>query len=342
MFLDYENIEYAFLSLIIPGLILLYLMYRIWRKRAIKRYGDSKALSRNLPNSSARKGVIKSSFTFLTLFALTFALINPRLGYEKKNVERKGVDVVFAIDVSKSMLCEDAVPDRLRKAKQIVSEVISQLSTDRIGIIVYAGNAYPQLPVTSDYAVGKMLLDVINTDIVSTQGTAISEALTMALSYFEASDFKNQVLFVLSDGEDHEEDLDDAIQKLKENNINLFSIGIGTVHGGPIPERRGRALVGYKEDRAGNPVVTKLNKNVLQDIAHKTGGKYVDGNYTRQAVKEAIALINSQEKKGYEARELTDYKDQFQWFIILALILLLFDALTGERKTVWIRKLNPF
>ncbi|MGB0930721.1 MAG: VWA domain-containing protein [Chitinophagales bacterium] len=271
---QFENEQYLWGLLLIPILFLLYWINRRWRKKAIERFGDTDLVSRLIPDFSERKQAVK---TFLYLFTLVFiviALANPQLGSTLEKVQRKGIDVMVAIDVSKSMMAEDVQPTRLDRAKQLLSRLIDGMSNDRIGIIVFAGHAYLQMPLTVDYAAAKLFLQTINTDIVPTQGTAIGEAIELSRESFEEESEKNRALIIISDGENHEEGAIAKAEEAANEGIKVFALGVGSTEGSSIPVYMQGRKVGYKQDRNGQLVVSKLNEEVLKEIADKTDGKY--------------------------------------------------------------------
>lgn len=278
----------------------------------------------------------------LAISCLAIALVNPKIGTKMETVKREGVDIVFAIDVSKSMIAEDIAPNRLEKAKRLISEIINHLASDRIGIIAYAGQAHPQLPITTDYSAAKMFLQSMNTDMMSSQGTAINEAIELATTYFDDQDQTNRVLFLVSDGEDHSNATSDAVEEASAAGIKIFSIGIGTAKGGPMPIRVNGVIDSYKKDKNGEVVITKLNEPVLRAIAREGGGEYIDGTNTSAVVEHVTALLSQMDKTEFESKQFADFKDQFQWFIAGAILLLFLDIFLLERKTAWIQKLNLF
>ena len=274
---------------------------------------------------------------------MIIALVNPKIGTKLETVKREGVDIVFAVDVSRSMLAEDIAPNRLEKAKRLVSEIINQLASDRIGIIAYAGQAYPQLPITTDYGAAKMFLQAMNTDMLSSQGTAINAAIELASTYYDDAEQTNRVLFVISDGEDHSESSTlDAVEQAVENGIRIFTIGVGKAKGAPIPIKRNGVVESLKKDANGEVVITKLNETVLSEIASKGNGEYIDGTNTEAAVEYIKEELNKMDKKEFEAKQFAEYKDQFQWFLGIALFFLFLDIFVLDRKTRWLKKLNLF
>jgi Ca-activated chloride channel family protein len=270
------------------------------------------------------------------------ALVNPQVGTRVETVKREGVDIVFAIDVSKSMLAEDVQPSRLERAKLAISRTLDELVSDRVGIITYAGQAYPQLPITTDYGAARLFLRNINTNLIPSQGTAIGEAIELATQYFDDADQKNRLLIILSDGEDHEEGIQDAIEQARENQIRVYTVAIGTERGGPIPIYSRGGRTGFKKDQNGEVVITKLNTALLKEIADQGDGELWDGNGTRSLVSKISDEIAIMEKKEFETTLFSDYEDQFQWFLAPALLLLIIELLILDRKTHWFQKLNLF
>jgi Ca-activated chloride channel family protein len=271
------------------------------------------------------------------------ALVNPKIGTKLETVKREGVDIVFAVDVSKSMLAEDIAPNRLEKAKRLVSEIINQLASDRIGIIAYAGQAFPQLPITTDYGAAKMFLQNMNTDMLSSQGTAIDQAIELASTYYDDEEQTNRVLFIISDGEDHSEgNVSNAVENATNEGIRVFSIGVGKTKGAPIPLKRNGIVESLKKDNQGEVVITKLNEQVLQEIADEGNGEYINGENTEEAVAFIKEQLNQMDKKEFEAKQFAEFKDQFQWFLAAGLLFLFLDIFVLDRKTKWLKKLNLF
>lgn len=338
--LEEQKYFYYFAAVVV--LIVAFLLVAFWKKRKQKTFADPKLLERLSPELSPFKSTLKIIMVALGLTFLTIALVNPKMGTKLKTVKRQGVDVVFALDVSKSMLAEDILPSRLEKSKQIISKIIDKLGSDRVGIIIYAGNSYPLLPITTDHAAAKMFLQNANPDMVSSQGTAINEALKLAKSYYDDDDQTNRYLFVISDGEDHAENVSYITEEATKENINIYTIGVGTSKGGPIPIKREDTLLGYKKDREGEVVITKLNDNTLKEIASEGKGEYLFGNNVNKTVEYIDELLLAADKKEFETKQFSDYKDQFQWFVGLGLLFLIFDALMFNKKTKWIQQLNLF
>lgn len=336
-----EEPIYFYFFAIIPVIIVVFLLAFWWKKRTQKKFTNAVLLKKLAPNTSIFKSVLKLSFFIVGLSFLIISLVNPKMGTKLKTVKREGVDVVFALDVSKSMLAEDIAPNRLEKAKQIISKIIDKLGSDRVGIIIYAGNAYPLLPITTDHAAAKMFLQNADPDMVSSQGTAIDQALNLAKTYYNNDEQTNRFLIIISDGEDHQDKTRSVAQDMSKDGIKVFSIGIGTEKGGPIPMKMNGSLIGYKKHK-GETVITRRNPNVLETVANAAGGRYIDGNKTKTPVEFIEKLIANAQKNEFETKQFSDYKDQFQWFIGFGLLFLLIDVFFLDKKTKWIKKIDLF
>jgi len=334
---------YFYLLAVVPVVIVLFVLLQIWKKRAQKTFADQSLLRRLTPDRSDYKSTLKLLFFLFGISFLTLGLVNPKIGTKLETIKREGVDIVFAVDVSKSMLAEDIAPNRLEKAKRLVSEIINQLASDRIGIIAYAGQAFPQLPITTDYGAAKMFLQGMNTDMLTSQGTAIDAAIDLATTYYDDEEQTNRVLFIVSDGEDHSEGTTlDAVENARELGIVVYTIGVGKEKGSPIPIKRNGVVESLKKDAQGEVVITKLNESVLEDIADEGNGEYIDGTNTEEAVEFIKEQLNQMDKKEFEAKQFAEYKDQFQWFLAAGLLFLFLDIFVLDKKTKWLRKLNLF
>ena len=332
-----------FWLLFVPlGMLLLFLWTQLWKKRTKRKFSDLRLLKRLAPDQSLFKSVLKFITLSLSFICLIIALVNPKIGTSLQTVKREGVDIVFAIDVSKSMLAEDIAPSRLEKAKQLTTQIINNLVSDRVGIIAYAAKAVPQLPITTDYSAAKMFLQNMNTDMLSSQGTAIDEAIQLSRSYYNDEEQTNRVLVIISDGEDHNNLSLDVAEAAAKEGIKIFTIGVGTEKGGPIPIKRNGIVISFKKDQNSATVITKLNKKTLSKIASEANGTYVDGKNTSDVVETIGDILNKMDKKEFEAKEFAEFKDQFQWFLGLGLFFLILDVLFLERKTAWLKRLNLF
>jgi Ca-activated chloride channel family protein len=337
-----EEPKYFYLLIGVAVLLLVYVLVVLWKRRKQKQFADLDLLDQLSPERSVFKPALKIAMVALGLTFMVFALVNPKMGTQLKTVKRQGVDIVFAIDVSRSMLAEDIAPNRLDKSKQIVSKIIDKLGSDRVGIIIYAGSAYPLLPITTDHSAARMFLQNAHPDMVSSQGTAINEALNLAKTFFDDDTQTNRFLFVISDGEDHEDNSAETAKQLVDLGIKTYTIGIGTNKGSPIPIKRNGKFVGYKKDRDDEVVITKLSVETLKDIAENGDGSYIYGNRTSSTIDYVEDLLLKADKKEFETTQFADYKDQFQWFVALGLLFLLLDVFLLDKKTKWIQKLNLF
>jgi len=337
-----EKPIFFYLLFAIAGLMVLFLLVLLWKKHTQKKFANTKALKSLSPDKSKFKPWLKVIVLSLAIASLSLALVNPKIGTKIETVTRAGVDVVFALDVSKSMLAEDIAPNRIEKSKQLVNQIINSLGGDRVGIIGYAGSAFPQVPITTDFSTTKLFLSSMNTNMVSSQGTAITEAIKMAETYYNDEDQVNKVLFIISDGEDHEGNISAIVNEAANSGIRIFTIGVGSVKGAPIPIKRNGILQHYKRDENNEQVMTRLNTETLTQIANGANGKYIDGSNTKEVVEKVTSILNGMNQKEFEAKQFTDFKDRFQWFLGLALLLLVLDVLLLERKTAWIKKLNLF
>ncbi len=337
-----EEPKYLYLLAIVAVLTVLFLLQLIWKRKKQREFASNDLLKQLAPNTSFFKSTLKFVTLALALIALIIALVNPKIGTKMETVKRQGIDIVFAVDVSKSMLAEDVAPNRLEKTKQLVSQIINGLGNDRIGIVGYAGSAYPVLPMTTDYSMAKMYIQSMNTDIVSSQGTALNDAIRLSTQYFDAED-TSKLIILISDGEDHGEGAEEASNIAEELGIKIITIGVGTPNGGPIPIKGANGQVTeYKKDKDGETVITKLNQETLETIANSANGGYIAGNSTKEVVEKIKNALDNIEKTEFETQQIAEYQTQYQWFLGIAFFLLLLDIFFLERKTAWLQKLNLF
>jgi len=332
----YENIEFLYLFYGIIGFILLFIYYTKWKKKAFEKFGKLSTIRNLIPNHSITRENIKFILLLLYISALIIGIANPQIGTKMEEVKREGVDLMIALDLSNSMLSEDIKPNRLERARQAISRLIDKLEGDRIGLIVFAGDAYVQLPITTDYSAAKLFLATVNTNIIPSQGTAIGKAITLSMNSFDMQNGQNKAIIIITDGENHE---DDAIKQAKEANeqgVFIHTLGMGLSKGGPIPiYNQNGNNIGYRKDKEGNTIISKLNDQMLQEIASNGNGTYVRANNTQAGLSTLFAEINKMEKKEIGTMVFTDYKDRFQLFISIALLLLFFDLILLNRKNKW-------
>ena len=337
-----EHKYYLYALGFIPVFVLIYFLLNIWRKRALKSYGDILVIQQLFPDVSKAKRFWKFILFSFAFAFLILGIVNPQVGTKLEEVKRKGADLMICLDVSNSMRAEDLTPNRLEKAKQAISKLLDKLEGDRIGIIVFAGQAYVQLPITTDYSAAKLFLESINTDLIPTQGTDIGAAISLSVESFGKDEGKNKAIVIITDGEDHEEGAIKAAESATEKGIAIHTIGMGSVEGTPIPVFRGNLREGFRKDKEGNTVVTKLNEQTLQQIASTGGGIYVRASNSDTGLNSVLDAINKLEKKQFESKMYSDYEDRFQWFVSATLLLLLIEVFLSERKSKLYQRLNLF
>jgi len=338
----FAHIEFLYLLLLIPVFIVLYLAWNGWRKRALKRFGDIKVIQMMMPRYSGVRPLLKFIILLTAFVFFVVGISDPQVGSRMEKVKREGIDLYLVLDVSNSMLAEDIRPNRLERAKMAISNLIDRLQGDRIGIVVFAGHAYKQLPLTTDYGAAKLFLSAVDTKIIPTQGTAIGEAINMAVESFDDSKH-NKAIVVITDGENHEDDAVGAAKAAVDKGIKVFTIGMGMPDGAPIPmyDKNGNML-GYKKDKSGKTVVTKLNEDMLRQIAAAGDGSYVRASSATTGLSKVLGDINKIQKKEIETRQFTDYEDRFQIFLVLALILLFVELLIPDRRGKLAEKFDIF
>ena len=340
--MELDEKKYLYLLFILPLIVLVFLANLYWKRKKKREFGDLEMVKKLSPESSVFKPVLKLVVFVVALLALIIALVNPKIGTKMETVKREGIDIVFAMDVSKSMLAEDVAPNRLDKSKQIVSQIINQLGSDRIGIVAYAGSAFPVLPITSDYSVAKMFLQSMNTEMVSSQGTSLDDAIRLAITYFDEKSKTSKLLVLISDGEDHSDDSQAAAEEANKAGLKIITISIGTEKGATIPLKRNGIVEGFQKDNNNEVVITKMNRASLEAIAKATKGGYVNGNNTKEVLEYIKATLDKIQKTEFEATEMADFQSQFQWFLGFAFLLLFADVFLLERKTKWVKKLDLF
>jgi len=337
-----ENKIYLYALALIPLFIIIYWIMTRWRKKALLSFGELAVIQQLYPDVSKSKRIWKF---ILYLFAFTFLIIgivNPQVGTRLEEVKRKGADLMICLDVSNSMKAEDLAPNRLEKAKQSISKLIDKLDGDRLGVIVFGGEAYVQLPITTDYSAAKMFLESINTDMIPTQGTAIGKAIDMAMESFGKDEGKNKAIVIITDGENHEDDAIKAAEDAAEKGITIHTIGMGSAEGAPIPLYKGNVREGFRKDKEGNTIVTKLDEKMLQEISAAGNGIYVRASNSDTGLNNVLEALDKLEKKQFDSKMYSDYEDRFQWFIAVAFLLLLIETFLTERKSKIYQRLNLF
>jgi Ca-activated chloride channel family protein len=326
---QFQNGEVLTGLMIVPLVVMLFIEFIRWRNRTKQKIGDPKLVSELIRGYSFRNSLIKFVLLGLTVIAVILGASNLKKPSGMQQVERKGVDVLIALDVSKSMLAEDIKPNRLEKSKLLVYKLLSKLSGDRVGLILFAGRAYLQMPLTSDHSAATMYVQNASPAVVPTQGTVISEALKLGMSAFNTSERKFKAMVLISDGEDHDASALELAQQVSENGIMVNTVGIGSPTGTPIPDP---ATGQYKKDPAGNTVISKLNDEQLKQLAATTKGMYVlleDVDVAADNIMQQLAKI---EETALEDASFLNFRYYYQWFIAAALIMLVAESLLPERK----------
>jgi Ca-activated chloride channel family protein len=339
---ELEEKWYFYFLIVIPVMAMLFLYIQFWKRKKQREFGDLELIKKLSPEKSAFKPVLKLIVVLLGLSCLIIGLVNPKIGTKMETVKREGIDIIFAVDVSKSMLAEDVAPSRLEKSKQLVSQIINNLGNDRIGIIAYSGSAFPVLPITTDYSVAKMFLQSMNPGMISSQGTSIDQAITLAMTFIDKKDKTNKLLIIITDGEDHSDSAQEAAEEAKKIGLKILTIGVGTEKGGTIPLKRNGVVESYQRDQEGEVVITKRNAEVLKKIAKSANGGYVDGNSTKEVLDYVKNALDNIQKTEFESTQMADFKSQFQWFLGFGFFLLLLDVFLFDKKTKWVKKMNLF
>lgn len=327
----FANPEYLYLLLLLPAMILLFIVNELRRKKALRKLGDVRLVSRLLPDSSWSRPVVKFILLLTGIAAIIIMLARPQFGSKLEEVKKQGVEVIIALDVSNSMLAEDIQPDRLTRAKQAISKLVDNLENDKIGLIVFAGDAYTQIPITTDYISAKMFLSTINPDMVPKQGTAIGAAIKLGERSFSPGEDKSKAMIIITDGENHEDDPVAEAENASKAGIVINTIGIGSTEGVPVPVSSGGKR-DYLKDPDGSTVITKLDEDILKRIALSTGGTYVRASNTNIGLDEIFNNIKKMKKDELESTMYTEYNDQYQIFAAIALFLIILEFIIMERK----------
>lgn len=338
----FANEIWLYALLVIPVLLLVFWFNARWRKNVLKQLGDAEILQNLIPTFSKALPRWKRLLFTLGLVFVLVGMANPQIGTKYEEVKREGFELMICLDVSNSMLAEDLTPNRLERAKQAISRLVDRLKNDKIGVVVFAGEAYIQLPMTVDHSAAKLFLRSIDTDIVPTQGTAIGKAIELAMSSFSTNSKANKSIIVITDGENHEDDAMEQAAAAAELGIKVHTIGIGSLDGTPIPMYKRGQMLGYRKDRAGNTVVTKLNEAMLQQVAASGEGTYVRANNSRTGLNALMDELEGMERAEFDSKMFTSYEDRFQYFIAVALLLLLIEVLLPSRKLKVFGNMNLF
>ena len=335
----FANIEVLWLGVTIPVFIAAYLWYTGRKRKQLEEFGDPELMEALMPNASRVRPAVKFSILMVALALLIFAAARPQYGQSERTEKRQGIEAIVALDISNSMLAEDVAPNRLDRAKQMLSKLMDNMVNDKVGLVVFAGDAFVQLPITCDYVSAKMFLNSIKPELIKTQGTAIGSALSTSIRCFGDQSETSRAIILITDGENHEDDAVAVAQKAKEMGIQVLVVGIGKPEGSPIPLPGTNNFI---KDRQGNVVVSKLNEEMCREIAQAGGGIYVRCDNSNTATKAIQKELNKLATQEIETQVFTDYNEQFQSFALLALLLLVIDFFIFNRKNKSLTKLDIF
>ena len=330
---------YLYLLIILPFIAAFYIYSNYRRKRNIRKFGDPELLAKLMPEVSKYRPNVKFWLTFAALTLTIFLLARPQFGSKLETVKRKGVAVVIALDISNSMLAQDVTPSRLDKSKKLISKLVDEFDNDKVGLIVFAGDAFTQLPITSDYVSAKMFLESISPALITTQGTAIGKAIDVAMRSFTPQEGVGRAIVIITDGENHEGGAVEAAQEAAKKGIRVFVLGVGSPDGAPIPIEGTNE---YRKDNSGNVIVTRLNEQMCQEIAKAGDGMYIRVDNTNSAQRALNSEINKMAKTDVESKVYTEFNEQFQAIAWLILILLLVEMLILERKNPLFKNIKLF
>ena len=335
----FANIEMLWLLLTIPVFIAAYIAYTYRKRRQLEAFGDAELMETLMPNASRVRPAVKFSLVMVALVLLIIAAARPQFGQSERTEKRQGIEAIVALDISNSMLAEDVAPNRLDRAKQMLSKLMDNMVNDKVGLVVFAGDAFVQLPITCDYVSAKMFLNTIKPELIKTQGTAIGQALSTSIRCFGEQSEASRAIILITDGENHEDDAVAVAKRAKEAGIQVLVVGIGKPEGSPIPMP---GTNNFRKDREGNVVVSKLNEEMCREIAQAGGGIYVrcdNSNTATKAIQKELDKLATQE---IETQVYTDYNEQFQSFALIALLLLVIDFFIFNRKNKALTKLDIF
>lgn len=335
----FEEPTYLYLLLLLPLLAALFLYSNYRRRRAIKKFGDPELMAQLMPDASKYRPDVKFWIVFVAIGLFAVLLARPQFGSRLETVKRQGIEVIIALDISNSMLAEDVQPSRLQKAKRLVSQLVDKMENDKVGMIVFAGDAFTQLPITSDYISAKMFLETIDPSLISKQGTALGAAINLSTRSFTPMEGVGRTIILITDGENHEDGALEAAKAAVEKGIQINVLGVGMPEGAPIPIPGSND---YRRDREGNVVVTKLNEQMCQEIAQVGQGIYVRVDNSNAAQNAITKEINKLAKADVETQVYTEFNEQFQAIAWIILLLLLVEMLILERKNPLFKNIHLF
>lgn len=334
---------YLYLLWLIPAAIIFYWYLQKKHSSMLSQFANVKLHKVLFPSRSILKNWVKFGTNLLALTLLILAVANPQIGTKIEEVKQIGIDVYILLDVSKSMAAEDIKPSRLEKAKYEISNLIQKLQGDRIGLIVFSGDAYIQFPLTTDYSAANLFLNAVDFNSVPQPGTNIGAALELALKSFKYDDETKKAIVVITDGEDHEGNVDSAVEDAASKEVAVYAIGFGSPGGTPIPVYNdSRVQIGYKKDTQGNIVLTKLDEEVLKSITSKANGKYYRGSNTQDELDAIYNDLAKIEQTEYGSKRITEYEDRFFYFLFPAILLFIAEFVMTSKRTKWLEKFEKY
>ena len=340
--IQFENPQYFWLLAILPLLIFLAWLSVYFRKKNLRKLGASHMIDQMNPYHSFKRTWIKSVLFMFAFASIIMAVVNPQVGYKTEEVTSSGVDIVIALDVSRSMQAEDIRPNRMERAKLAVSRLIDRFENDRVGLVIFAGTAVTQVPLTHDHEAAKMILRTVDTQSIDFQGTSLSAALERGIAAFSGYDTNSKVIILISDGENHDDNPLEVAQRAYEQNIIIHTVGVGTPQGAPIPVQRNNQLAGFLRDDEGNTVVSKFDEALLKSLAQEANGNFQNSSAPDLGLNSILDQIRAMEQQEYETKQFSEYESRFHYFIALALLFLLMDVLIFERKNIWLNTIRLF
>ncbi len=335
----FEDSRFLYLSALAGVIVILFLLAEYIRKRRLNRIGDSKLVKVLIPETSLTRRIWKLILICLTIVFMAISLARPQFGSKIEDVTRQGVEIIVALDVSNSMLAEDIKPNRLENARKFIERIVSKLENDKMGLVVFAGDAFVQMPITQDVRSARLFLSTIDTEMVPVQGTAIGKAISLAANSFTKDENISKVVLLITDGENHEDNAIEIAKELKEKNIIVYTVGMGNPGGAPIPNKRGG---GFMKDRNGEVVMSVLDEQTLIQIANETDGQYVRNNNSADASDKIIDELAKLQKGEVMKQNFSEYDDQFQYLALIAFFLLIIDIIISEKKNSVLNKIDLF
>lgn len=334
----FENPAFLYLLIIIPVIIVIRLLEMRKRKLKLKKFGDLSLLKQLMPDVSSSRKSLKFWLMIATLALLIVMLARPQMGTKISQEKRKGIEVIISLDISNSMRAEDVVPSRLDKSKMLVENMVDNFTNDKVGLVVFAGDAFIQLPITSDYVSAKMFLQNTVPSLIATQGTDLAGAIELSSKSFTQQDKVGRAILIITDGEDHEGGAIEAAEKARKNGIRVFVLGVGSTKGSPVPDGNG----GYMKDNSGQEVISALNEEMCKQVAQAGGGAYIHVDNTSLAQRQLNDELTKLQKGDISSVVYSEYDEQFQAVGILVLILLIIEMLILERKNPFFKKIKLF